>query len=703
MRKEIVCYILIGLLVTTSIIPTTIGFIDEKTNKTTPLISISEDITIGTENTVTEDLYNYPVMIDPPDLSNLENASPKPSIIETPSEFSWKNYNNQDWTSPVKRQHCGDCWCFAAIGCLESIINIREGYADLDPDLSEQYVLSCLPESGGCKGGSAELAFRYMIEETPSGNYHNGALLETCFPYIGIDANGCDYYTCNNDPVPCSDKCDDWENNLVPILDFDYWYSDGSANDIQRIKSQIIQDGPVVTSMYADNDFKKWTATHHNSEDYYPYTGSTKYYNHQVDIIGWKDDPSIGRGGYWICKNSWGKFSGYGGYFNIEYGSLNIDRGGIASVDYDPNSFDWSPIANAGGPYAGSIGETITFDASKSFDPEDNIISYEWDFGDGKIEYGIHPSHTYLEKGIYDIKLKVIDESGKQGTTETYAIIDLWDKGDSWTYNIDNININLNKDKEDILSIQGSIKNLILTITDDLDEYYQIDFTGKLIGDFKIISNIGTLSGDTPRDIHVDGNIVIKKSDLGIKETNIHIKGLLKLDSDILPIKIPIPFDINTNIRFDKTLKIINFPLHINKIWDIPSTSISIDGEIKSIMLNILNFINMITGRSLLPPEISKLLPIIDIEEALETFNIETPIITPVTPNVKCIDKREINVEAGTYNAYKINIPLLMDYYYAPAVGNIIKISMDIEDYTTSYGDLTFIIQGELISTNYEG
>jgi len=62
--------------------------------------------------------------------------SPKPGIVDTPDEFSWKNYQGKDWTSPIKRQECRDCWLFAAIGGLECIINLREGYAELDPDLS---------------------------------------------------------------------------------------------------------------------------------------------------------------------------------------------------------------------------------------------------------------------------------------------------------------------------------------------------------------------------------------------------------------------------------------------------------------------------------------------------------------------------------------------------------------------------------------
>jgi hypothetical protein len=120
-------------------------------------------------------------------------------------------------------------------------------------------------------------------------------------------------------------------------------------------------------------------------------------------------------------------------------------------------------------------------------------------------------------------------------------------------------------------------------------------------------------------------------------------------------------------------------------------------------MLNVLNFINKISGQTLLPPEIAGLLPIIDIGDTLENFGVENPIIAPVIPNVECVDEQEVTVEAGTYNAYEIYVPPLINYHYAPAVNNIIKISVEMEEFSTPYGELTFVIHGELVSANYEG
>ena len=63
-----------------------------------------------------------PKIDDPP--------SEKPAIGNPPSYFSWMDYNG-DWTTPARYQGaCGSCWDFAAVGALESVINIEEGIAD---------------------------------------------------------------------------------------------------------------------------------------------------------------------------------------------------------------------------------------------------------------------------------------------------------------------------------------------------------------------------------------------------------------------------------------------------------------------------------------------------------------------------------------------------------------------------------------------
>jgi len=68
------------------------------------------------------------------------------------------------------------------------------------------------------------------------------------------------------------------------------------------------------------------------------------------------------------------------------------------------------PMAHAGGVYSTSVGDAVTFDGSKSYDVDGDLLSYSWDFGDGSaLATGEKPAHTYATAGTYTIRLTVND------------------------------------------------------------------------------------------------------------------------------------------------------------------------------------------------------------------------------------------------------------------------------------------------------
>lgn len=75
-----------------------------------------------------------------------------------------------------------------------------------------------------------------------------------------------------------------------------------------------------------------------------------------------------------------------------------------------------SPVARfTYSPESPRIGETVTFDASESFDPEGTIVEYAWDF-DGMSATDMIVNYTYSAEGTFTITLTVTDDDGLTDT-----------------------------------------------------------------------------------------------------------------------------------------------------------------------------------------------------------------------------------------------------------------------------------------------
>lgn len=97
-----------------------------------------------------------------------------------------------------------------------------------------------------------------------------------------------------------------------------------------------------------------------------------------------------------------------------QYGYGIVDAYAALNYASAPNE---PPIAEAGGPYSGDEGVAISFDGSESFDLDGDIVSYQWDFGDGtEFASGITTTHTYTNSGTYTVTLTVINNDGATGT-----------------------------------------------------------------------------------------------------------------------------------------------------------------------------------------------------------------------------------------------------------------------------------------------
>jgi PKD repeat protein len=84
----------------------------------------------------------------------------------------------------------------------------------------------------------------------------------------------------------------------------------------------------------------------------------------------------------------------------------------VASFTYSPEG----PAAN----------RQITFDASSSYDSDGEIVSYEWNFGDGFTDSGVNTTHSYNRALTYLVILTVTDDKGATDTKEIDIPVSLY-------------------------------------------------------------------------------------------------------------------------------------------------------------------------------------------------------------------------------------------------------------------------------------
>jgi len=83
------------------------------------------------------------------------------------------------------------------------------------------------------------------------------------------------------------------------------------------------------------------------------------------------------------------------------------------------------PVADPGGPYAGTVGRPLSFDGSSSHDPEGSSLVFHWTFGDGGAGSGERPAYAYSGAGNYAVTLEVVDDGipNLSATASTWATI----------------------------------------------------------------------------------------------------------------------------------------------------------------------------------------------------------------------------------------------------------------------------------------
>ena len=265
-----------------------------------------------------------------------ENHVFNSSRIDLPSQFDLRNVSGKNYVTIVKNQSIfGTCWAFGALASMEGNLlmtgNWNASGEEGEPDLSEAHLVWwsgfswCSNDDDPGYGLSALFGggdYRMVSAYLSRGE---GAVREKDAPYTYAPYHSFSY---NSQQYRCIPPRYLTTYHHYYARDIEWYVAEEDLSNINTIKYKIMTEGAIGTcnvvgggygGCFNDTEGNKYIA-------YYQPPNTTTEPNHAVAIVGWDDDkftnaslndPS--KKGAWLCKTSWGDWEHEHGYYWISY------------------------------------------------------------------------------------------------------------------------------------------------------------------------------------------------------------------------------------------------------------------------------------------------------------------------------------------------------------------------------------------------